>query len=66
MPLEPGVRKGGYRALMLAAGLIFVSVTWLVAGAGTVAAAAADRDCGDFPNQAAAQSYFDAHGGESV
>ena len=44
-------------AAAIAAGAALIAVTL-----GGAAAGAADRDCSDFPTQAAAQQWFDAHG----
>lgn len=40
-----------------------VGALLFVAAVPAATTAAVDRDCSDFPSQAAAQAYFDAHGG---
>ena len=49
------------KLLFLAAMCMLATLAW-----GATALAQADRDCKDFPSQAAAQSYFDANGGSAA
>ena len=65
---RPEHRAAGAALVTLAAAIILVILA-LPAPAGSTAGGAGlahrDRDCADFPNQAAAQDYFIDHGGPS-
>ncbi|WP_239781328.1 hypothetical protein, partial [Pimelobacter simplex] len=57
-------RLSAWLALILAAGsLALVTTATAPAHASAPAHARADRDCSDFPNQAAAQAFYIANGG---